>query len=645
MLSKLNMVGNWFKDEPESGWQFDEIKFDDEAKRAFETLNLNIQLQDHSARVNINKNHTYIPSHYFLYALKLQPLVTLANKYIDVFNLLKKALTPEDIASLIHTLSPSHPVTDSLDPYSRDNFFDVFKDQKNRLNGKDIINGSGSNTSLRSNDDFIRSIILKALPVPDASSDMLGQIIYSFSQSPAAFKVLANKYSASIPYLFRADTGDKLLFQIVSTLGWQNKLDSLLDNSTTRTIKWGGLNDFFLLSKTSVAGNSQYVDMPVYYSESLSNYVHIKKGLLDTESTLETTSNLISDLWPNMVIHQDGADFLFKSSDRVKISGPQFEGASNKIFYGAPGTGKSHKIRTEECKDAEKIITVFHPDTQYTDFVGALKPKIEKDDNDKSIVTYQFRPGPFTNALVKAKTHPDTHICLIIEEINRAPAAAVFGELFQLLDRNKNGESTYKINAADPDMLMYINEQLKTTGSSELTALDIPANLSLLATMNSSDQAVMPMDTAFKRRWSFKYIKIDFDNVNVPRNEFRISTKNGTYDISWCNFAKIINRTLIECQVAEDRLLGPFFLNENEMADEEATKDTLSGKLFVYLWDDILRHLGHTKVFSSSYKTFGDLSSAFHEGKAVFNSEIEDAIKENGQKIIAEAPQGESTGE
>jgi hypothetical protein len=640
MLSELNMVGNWFKDEPKSGWQFNEIRFDDETKRVFETLEFDIQIKDYSARIDIKANHTYVPSHYFLYALKIQPLVTLANKYIAVFSLLKEVLSPEEIKNLIHHPTPSHPITDSLDPYSRNNFYDVFKDKNKRLKGKDIINGSGSETYLRSNDDFVKSIILKALPVPDVSSDMLGQIIYSFSQSSSALKILRSKYSSSIPYFFSSDSGDEILFKIITTLGWEDKLDSLLDNSSTRTIQWGELNDVFLINTTPIAGNNQYLEKPVHYSKSLNKYVHIKKGLLDTEASRESISKLISTLWPNMLIKQEDGSYFFKSSEHIEIKGPRFEGATNTIFYGAPGTGKSYKIHTEECKDAEKVVTVFHPDTQYNDFVGALKPKMEMGNDGISVVTYQFRPGPFTNALVKAKSHPDKHICLVIEEINRAPAAAVFGELFQLLDRDSNGKSTYKIDASDPDMLMHINNQLRSVGIPELLQLEIPANLSLLATMNSSDQAVMPMDAAFKRRWSFQYIEINFNKKAVPNSDFCITTTNGQYNISWPDFAQIINATLIDSRVAEDRLLGPFFLNKDEIKDIKTAKNTLNGKLFVYLWDDVLRHLGYQKLFSSTYKTFGRLSSAFNNNMPIFNADIEMKIEAKGRKLeVAEAPQ------
>lgn len=300
--------------------------------------------------------------------------------------------------------------------------------------------------------------------------------------------------------------------------------------------------------------------------------------------------------------------------------------AKNEIIYGAPGTGKSHKI-AEKTAGQKKIVTVFHPDTQHSDFVGALKPTMSG-----GAVTYQFRPGPFTTALIEALTHTDEHVYLIIEEINRAPAAAVFGELFQLLDR-ENGASKYDIDATDPDMLSYINQQLADQGIAPITKLALPNNLSLLATMNSSDQAVMPLDTAFKRRWSFEYVKIDFSNPDVSQQTFKLSTSDGEKTITWKNFANhVVNRKLQDIGVPEDRLLGPFFLNKEELDSDESAQQSLCGKLFVYLWDDVLRHKGRTNLFKEGISTFGALQALFNQGDSpVFNETVDQLIIEHSE--------------
>ncbi|MCZ4308485.1 AAA family ATPase [Vibrio atlanticus] len=644
MLSKINTVGEWYKSESESSWHFDEFSFTEEVKSAFSNLDLDLEIFEHSARIKItnNKNHCYIPSHYFLYALKLQPLVSLLSNYMAVFDQVKSSVkTAVDFHNLINSSSPSNPVLTSLDPYSRDNFLNAFRLKANRLGGKDIINDDKTKgKKYRSQDDFMSSILLKALPVPDASSGVLGDLLYAFSKSPSAYQALMDNYSPAIPYLFRSTSGDELMFRILSTLGWQGKLDAELTPSSSGFADWGSIDKAFLFRPTSILGHAEYVEEPIHYHLPSHQYVYVKTGLLDTDELRASVSDLISRLWNNMSIQKDDDVFFFKSFLRFDLKAPAFTGASNKIFYGAPGTGKSHHIHNVECDGANKIVTVFHPDTQYSDFVGALKPNMATDENGKPYVAYQFRPGPFTKALIEAKSHPSKHVCLVIEELNRAPAAAVFGELFQLLDREDDGESTYKIDASDPDMLSYINQSLDKVGIANIKQLEIPANLSLLATMNSSDQAVMPLDTAFKRRWRFKFIDIDFSHVDVPNYDFHLSTQSGVYRISWPNFASIINDVLIEAHVAEDRLLGPFFVKKDEIETAESAKETLSSKVFVYLWDDVLRHLGHTKIFSSKYKTFGKLSSKFKKNMAVFNLLIEEKIEKEGRKIeVAEAPE------
>lgn len=635
MLSKIKTVGEWYKSEPESSWHFDEFLFTEEAKHAFSQLDLDLEIYDHSARINITKNHCYIPSHYFLYVLKLKPLVSLLSNYMTVFDQVKSSVkTAVNFHNLINNTSPSNPVLASLDTYSRDNFLSVFRSKDNRLGGKDIINDDKTKgKKYRSQDDFMSSILLKALPVPDASSGILGDLLYAFSKSPAAYQVLVDNYSAAIPYIFSSTSGDELMFRILSTLGWQGKLDAELTPSTSRFANWGSIDKAFLFSPTPVSGNAGYVEEPIHFHIYSHQYVHIKKGLLDTDELRASVSELISKLWNNMSIQKHDEAFFFKSSLRFDSKAPAFTGATNKIFYGAPGTGKSHHIHNVECVGASTIVTVFHPDTQYSDFVGALKPNMATDENSKPYVAYQFRPGPFTKALIKAKLHPHKHVCLVIEELNRAPAAAVFGELFQLLDRKDDGESTYKIDASDPDMLAYINQSLGNAGVANINQLEIPANLSLLATMNSSDQAVMPLDTAFKRRWRFKFIDIDFSHADVPNHDFNLPTQSGVFKISWPKLATIINDVLIEANVAEDRLLGPFFVKKDEIETAEAAKQTLSSKLFVYLWDDVLRHIGPKKIFAPEYLTYGRLSSAFMKDKAIFNSKIEERIEASGIRL------------
>jgi len=297
---------------------------------------------------------------------------------------------------------------------------------------------------------------------------------------------------------------------------------------------------------------------------------------------------------------------------------------SNKIYYGAPGTGKSHrinKITAHHCS----YTTVFHPDTQYSDFVGALKP-VMVDVNGEKKISYKFRSGPFTKALIVALNDINKHVYLVIEELNRAPAAAVFGEIFQLLDRNAQGESQYKIEVSDPDMLLHIKEHLNEPD--KFHKLYLPSNFSILATMNSSDQSVMPMDTAFKRRWLFEYLPIDF--TKAGNGNFEIALTDGEkIEVPWTVFAEVVNDTLSSLQVSEDRLLGHRFVSDDELTSIEEANNTLKGKILVYLWDDVLRHGNRDVIFNTSkVSTFGQLSHQFGKGKPIFSETFEAKLLE-----------------
>jgi hypothetical protein len=289
----------------------------------------------------------------------------------------------------------------------------------------------------------------------------------------------------------------------------------------------------------------------------------------------------------------------------------RIQGGRNAIFYGAPGTGKSHTIQQEIPNDnkANTIRTVFHADTQTGDFIGSFKPLLVNGE-----LGYVFQPGPFTNALVQAMNNPNKMHYLVIEEINRAPAAAVFGEVFQLLDRKPDGNSKYQTNPSDPAHEVYLAANIVGWKGEMM----LPSNLNILASMNSSDQAVMPLDTAFKRRWRFIYIPVDF--TNCTNGKLPLPNEVGVVvEVNWCDFAIGINSILSNLDIPEDRHLGPFFLSEDEIDDPTSAKSALLGKLFMYLWDDVLRHGFRNRIFAADIKTYGQLVSKYKNDKNVFS--------------------------
>jgi 5-methylcytosine-specific restriction protein B len=296
-------------------------------------------------------------------------------------------------------------------------------------------------------------------------------------------------------------------------------------------------------------------------------------------------------------------------------------GGRNLIYYGAPGTGKSHSIDRLVLSDApgNVVRTVFHAETQYNDFVGNFRPTVTAGE-----IGYSYQPGPFTVSLVRAMNSPGEMHYLVIEEINRASAAAVFGEIFQLLDRDAAGASVYSISPSDPAQEAYLAASI-TSWTGEIR---LPSNLCIIASMNSSDQAVMPLDTAFKRRWRFEYMPVSFDTC--PDGALPVPNGAGGHmPVKWSGFAQAINEALAEIGVPEDRLLGPYFLSDSELDDvakpvalDSPGARALSGKLFLYLWDDVLRHGSRDAVFSGEINTYGQLVRKFGDGHKVFGERV-----------------------
>jgi|GEM_PF-4982831 len=301
-----------------------------------------------------------------------------------------------------------------------------------------------------------------------------------------------------------------------------------------------------------------------------------------------------------------------KTGNVTAAAAPPAGHGINLVVYGAPGSGKSHYI--DEMTQGKTVFrTVFHPEYQNSDFIGGLRPV-----KDGDSISYSFIPGPFTNALLHADQNPGTDVYLIIEELNRANAAAVFGEAFQLLDRN-DGASQYAVTP-DETWKAYLEGKYTTPD-----AVRIPANLHILATMNSSDQGVFQLDTAFKRRWQFHYCRIDFDaHAAQPAFTDAIIPYQGN-SYSWTEFAKALNETLKSRGVEEDRLIGPFFLSNAERKDTATCEKAVTGKLLIYIWDDVLRH-SRDGFFRKDIKTFSDLVKAYENGEAVFHTSVEDRL-------------------
>ena len=269
---------------------------------------------------------------------------------------------------------------------------------------------------------------------------------------------------------------------------------------------------------------------------------------------------------------------------------PQEKPAFQIIYYGAPGTGKSHRIK-KELKEMnvpnENIFrTTFHPDSDFSSFVGAYKPTMKSVDYKyKAVVgkdeeiAYAFVPQTFIKAYTRAYNKPDENIYLIIEEINRGNCAQIFGDLFQLLDRDENGGSEYPIKA-DSDLKMYLEGELGIGHDGIKDGeLCLPSNLYIWATMNTSDQSLFPIDSAFKRRWDWEYEPIKYKNT-----DWVIEIGDNKY--SWTSFQRIINDKIFEATSSEDKMLGDYFVKP---CNNVITEKQFINKVLFYLWNDVCK--------------------------------------------------------
>ena len=291
-------------------------------------------------------------------------------------------------------------------------------------------------------------------------------------------------------------------------------------------------------------------------------------------------------------------DWIFALMKEIKFStGYQSEFPRNRILFGAPGTGKSFTLNREKdlllADGGEYERVTFHPDYSYANFVGTYKPVPCKDSDDKDAITYSYVPGPFMRTYVKAlqnsKTDTPKPFLLVIEEINRANVAAVFGDVFQLLDRGDDEVSEYPIQASE-DIKKYLAGELGGNPD-DYSEIRLPDNMFIWATMNSADQGVFPMDTAFKRRWDFTYLGIDDSEAGIVGKKVVLGQGDYRRIVEWNALRKAINNELLTYKVNEDKLMGPYFISkknlpEGEMIDPAVFTRIFKNKVIMYLFDD-----------------------------------------------------------
>ena len=358
------------------------------------------------------------------------------------------------------------------------------------------------------------------------------------------------------------------------------------DYKNNRTVRWLKKN----ISRNILSSNLHKSLMTAMSIFSLNDYKSAVSDLL--------RGTYIKDE-DKTEVEEETMELVFNTSLETKYE-------RNRIVFGAPGTGKSHKLK-EDCEEMmsnsngsfERV--TFHPEYSYSQFVGTYKPVMG---DDEETIKYSYVPGPFMRMYVEAlksgrTENPQPHL-LLIEEINRAKVAAVFGDVFQLLDRDDNGVSEYEIQASE-DIRKYLAKELGGSPDS-YKRIRIPNNMFIWTTMNSADQGVFPMDTAFKRRWNFEYLGID-ENEEKIKGIGKIMLAGTDEPIEWNRLRKAINAKMSssDFKINEDKLMGPFFLSKKVVASDEnrmiIDKDefikAFKSKVIMYLYEDAVKQGKH----------------------------------------------------
>ena len=282
------------------------------------------------------------------------------------------------------------------------------------------------------------------------------------------------------------------------------------------------------------------------------------------------------------------------------------------IIYGAPGTGKSFlidsKLKALNTNEDNIIRVVFYYDYSYSDFIGYITPHTA---NGNTELEYSFVPGPFTLALKKALSNQEEEIFLIIEEINRGNSAAIFGDIFQLLDRDENGKSFYPIT--NRTIREHLNESISADVFSNLklgeNEIVLPSNLNIICTMNTADQNVFTLDSAFKRRFKMQYLSIDYENRNPHLDKLDAISKQNVFNDNhtWTEFAQYVNKIIDDINyesftISEDKKLGQYFVEEKDVSSKQAFCD----KVIYYLKNDVFKY--NERILKNSYeKIYSDI--------------------------------------
>lgn len=418
-------------------------------------------------------------------------------------------------------------------------------------------------------------------------SDSLKNILYNWIMKSAVFtpdlflfkkiQTTLTIFSEETQFKIRKDDGSELFFQQEGIYEQVVAGNTVIDKDNVEPVGPFRILKSFIKS-----------DLHSYIREDGSNGLGLKADRTIDElggynEMVKTSLNLI----PKRTV-------IYEENEITPTVSTSSQDVNNVIYYGSPGTGKSHRADIEtNGKEVQKV--TFHPDYDYHSFVGGYKPTMVGDK-----IAYKFVPQIFTKIYVDAwknlvSTDETKPFYLQIEEINRGNCAEIFGDLFQLLDRDKDGFSKYEVTAEE-ELYKYLLSENGFGGNHpgiENGKLRFPNNLKIIATMNTSDQSLFPMDSAFKRRWDWIYVPIDTD---CKFSDFTIKLDNGK-EFEWLSFLKVINEEIFEITKSQDKQIGNWFIDAQN-SGKIITESTFVNKVVFYLWNDVFKDEENT-IFKS----------------------------------------------
>lgn len=592
-----------------------------------------VRILEYTTLIHIKKTDqkSIIPNQYFFIAAYVYDYVVKLAKYCDFYekNIYKKIdLSTKDKYNAIRS---KFSELDDSDVTNIISF--LFPDTKGK--GRNAVTAKTERTA----EELFSSDILNVLGFSNASADILGKLIYILQKRRDLYERLRNiccGVSQRKKVFSEEECAPFLLKVLKYTLERDPNLSKLSFNTTSSYLR---VNKFCVGRDTlKLPTRESDYDSSIQWEYEEKKYYANKEITPSSfrEAFVPEYNKSYNELFE---IKEENNEFVLYEFDSPSSYSKAPSNCLQKIYYGAPGTGKSFKIDDSKnglgLKDIpsnRKFRATFHPDYDYAQFVGTYKPKPVNPDAKKVEITYSFVPQIFAKAYVAAWKNylsgNKNNVFIVIEEINRGNCAQIFGDIFQLLDR-KEGHSEYPVDI-DADFATYIEGELRNNADVEkaweiykktiqewcasekseglvgdfFCKIALPPNFNILATMNTSDQSLFPMDSAFKRRFDWEYVPIRYEaekdkdgkkkDENWKADEFWVDVDE-KYTFNWLHFLKKVNADIYKVTESEDKQMGEFFIKSKHV-DQKITYQEFRSKVLFYLWDSVYKDEVDRKV-------------------------------------------------